>query len=126
VPLVPPAVDALKAAKAAQAADRLAVGEAWVDNGLVFADALGGLLDDRNLRRRYAPLVKAAGLGGSFHALRRSAATQLTAAGVPLGIVAEILGHSSTAITQAHYTVIDTRMMAAALGQLEQHWRAVE
>lgn len=122
VPLLPPAAAALKAAKAAQAADRLAAGEAWEDHGLVFSNELGQLLDDRDLRKRYAPLVKSLGLTGSLHALRRSTGTQLTAAGVPLGVVAEILGHSSTAVTQAHYTVVDVAMMREALSALEKRF----
>lgn len=124
VPLVPPAVAALRGARAAQSAERLAVGAAWSDLGLVFSDPLGRLLDDRNVRRGYARVVAAAGLTGSFHALRRSTATLLTGVGVPLGIVAQILGHSSTAVTQAHYTIVDVDMMRTALASLETSFGA--
>lgn len=115
VPLVAGAIAALKAQRAAQRAERMAAGEAWADSGLVFTTPLGGLVDDRTLRRRYQPLVKAAGLTGSFQSLRRSTATLLIDAGVPLPIVSEILGHSSGRVTQAHYVTVSVDAMRTAL-----------
>lgn len=122
LPLMPAAVRALRAARTAQAKEQLRAGEAWEKLDLVFSTALGGMIDARNLRRRYTPLVKQAGLSGSFHALRRSTATMLTAANVPLNVVATILGHSSTAVTQQRYTVVDTSIVSQAMAELESYW----
>jgi integrase len=119
VPLVAPAVASLKAVRKAQAAERLEAGQLWADPRLVFTDQLGRLIDDRDLRKRYAPLIKSLGLSGSLQALRRSTATALTAEDVPLGVVSQILGHSSTAITEAHYTIINVAMMQQGLARFQ-------
>lgn len=123
LPLMPAAVKALKAQRKVQAEEQLRAGEAWVAMDLVFATELGGMIDPRNLRRRYTPLVKRAGLTGSFHSLRRSTATMLTAAGAPLNVVATILGHSSTTVTQQRYAVVNTETMTQAMVELESYWK---
>ena len=57
------AVEALTARKAIQAADRLKAGELWQDDDLVFTTATGVMLDQRNIRRKFRLICKAAGLG---------------------------------------------------------------
>jgi hypothetical protein len=57
------AVEALTARKAIQAADRLKAGELWQDDDLVFTTATGVMLDQRNIRREFRLICKAAGLG---------------------------------------------------------------
>ena len=57
------AVEALTARKAIQAADRLKAGELWRDDDLVFTTATGVMLDQRNIRREFRLICKAAGLG---------------------------------------------------------------
>lgn len=119
VPLVRPARDVLRAARAGQVKERLLAGSAWTDNGLVFTDELGRLLDDRTLRVPYRRFVADAGLTGSFHALRRSTGTLLTDVGTPLPVVSAILGHASIAITATHYVFADNAMQRRALEALE-------
>jgi integrase len=67
---------------------------------------------------KYLPLrISAGGLGSSFenaraaagmphvkfHDLRRSCATLMLAAGVPMNVIAKLLGHSSTRVTETRY-----------------------
>jgi integrase len=44
-------IDALRAQRVQQAADRLAAGPSWKDSGLVFTTAIGSEMDPANVRR---------------------------------------------------------------------------
>lgn len=126
VPLMPQAVAALKAQRVKQTAERLKAGEFWQANDLVFATEIGTMTDPRNLRRPYRKLIKKTKLTGSFHALRRSTATMLNEAGVDLAVIAAILGHSSTRITETHYVIVNMDPMTKAMNQLGDYWAAIE
>ena len=99
------AVEVLRAHRKRQAAERLAAGPAWQDNGLVFCNTIGGPLDPSNVdRHNFAPIVKRAGVPLiRFHDLRHSAATNLLAAAVPVEVVSRMLGHSDIATTLRFY-----------------------
>jgi len=92
-----PAVEALRAHRARQAVEHLAAGSAWRDTGLVFTTEIGTVLDPRNFRRAFARATEAAGLGTGWHPheLRHSAVSLLSAAGVRLEDVADVVGHAS-------------------------------
>jgi excisionase family DNA binding protein len=62
MPLSELTVSALTAQRARQAEDRLLVGAAWEDHGLVFATHLGTPLEPRNVNRRFSAARSAAGL----------------------------------------------------------------
>ncbi len=94
----------LKAHRAAQTADRLKVGEAWADTGLVFTTTVGTAIDPRNTGRYFDNLCEAAGLGHWHpHELRHSAASLMLAAGVPIEVVSDVLGHASIRMTADTY-----------------------
>lgn len=99
------ALDALSRQREAQEAAHATAGTAWQDrDGLAFTDAVGRPLRGYNVTRVFHELLTAAGLPSvPFHALRHSAATALLAAGVPLRVVADQLGHSTIAITADTY-----------------------
>ncbi|MBO0885065.1 MAG: tyrosine-type recombinase/integrase, partial [Mycobacterium sp.] len=62
VPLVPEAVAALRARWVEQAGEMLAAGDGWANpDGLVFTSRSGGMVEARNLRRRYARVLRQAG-----------------------------------------------------------------
>lgn len=104
LPLTPPLVEALRAHRARQAAERLAMGPVWSDAGLVFTTPIGTPIDPDNFRRTFDQLCKRAGLGHWHpHELRHSGASIMLAQGVDLWIVSEVLGHSSVAITKDVY-----------------------
>jgi integrase len=100
------AVAALKAHRARQNAERLALGDAWQDLNLVFPARDGGPLDRTNLTRdNLAPLLRRAELPAiRFHDLRHTAATLLLSQGVHPKLVQELLGHSSVAMTIDRYS----------------------
>lgn len=61
-------------------------------------------IDPSNLRRQFARLTTDAGLGTWHpHELRHSAASILSAAGVPLEHIADTLGHDGTRMTALVY-----------------------
>jgi integrase len=95
-------VEALREHRARQDAQRAALGEHWQENGRVFTTGFGTLLDPANLRRSLRQVTDRAGLGRRHpHELRHSAASLLSAAGVPLEEVADVLGHVSTRVTSS-------------------------
>jgi integrase len=105
VPLGALVAAALHHHRVRQNEERLAVGRAWVDEDLIFTDAIGCPLNGNSiLRRQFQPLLKAAGLPAiRLHDLRHTAATLAAEAGAPIGNVSDMLGHSSAAMTLDTY-----------------------
>ena len=120
----PPAViDALRAHRQRQLSERLEAGPLWSNpDDLVFTTNVGTPVDPHNLRRSFAKLTEAAGLGTWHpHELRHSAASIMSAAGLPLERVADVLGHDGTRMTALVYrhavspTIDGARVMTDAL-----------
>lgn len=105
-----PVMEALQRQWVAQEATRMETREGlWRDTGLVFTSGYGTLLDPSGVRRRFKALTERAGLGRDWHPhqLRHSAVSLPSAAGVPLEQIADIMGHSSMAITEAVYRNVE-------------------
>jgi integrase len=69
----------------------------WATEALVFTTANGHPVDASNLRRYFRRACKLAGIGRwTPYEMRHSAATLMSAAGVPLEHVADVLGHNGT------------------------------
>lgn len=117
-------LDALKAHKSAQAADRLKLGSQWVDEGLVFARGSHKLMDDqtaggplhpeRTSRLFKARLAKHGLPDVRLHDLRHTWATLALKAGVPVKVVQERLGHANPSITMNIYAHVIKGMQAEA------------
>lgn len=121
VELAPMAVEALKRHKARQAAERLALGPAWDDSGLVFTNTIGRPIEARNLLRSYYALLKSADLPRiRFHDLRHSTASLLLALGVHPKIVSSLLGHSAIGITMDTYSHATPGLQRDAVLALER------
>jgi integrase len=103
--LPPQAVDALKAHHARQAAERLAAGPLWQENGLVFTTSIGTALDAANVRRAFRAVTEKAGLGSDWtpRELRHSFVSLLSANGMPVESIARLVGHAGTAVTEVVY-----------------------
>lgn len=106
IPLTPAVVTMFKTHKAAQAAEKLKAGDRWLDEGLVFCNALGGRVDPRSsiLRTVEIAAKKAEIEGATVHALRHAAGSAMVDAGYSLPTVRDLLGHSSVSITGDIYT----------------------
>jgi integrase len=106
IKLAPTLVQALKAHRARQNEQRLALGPAWENKlGLVFTRQDGEPLDSKRLARELDRLTKRAELPRiRFHDLRHTAGTSLIAEGIPLVMVKDLLGHSTIAITADIYS----------------------
>jgi integrase len=114
--LTPQLVDLLRRHRARQAEERIAVGEAWEDHGLVFPSELGTPLDPDNVSHAFSRICQRAGLGHwHLHELRHSGASLMLAQGTDLYVVSEVLGHSSVAITKDVYGhLVEGQKRAAA------------
>jgi integrase len=119
VPLAAGTVASLRDVRKRQAEERLAAGSAYVDHGLVFCDEIGGPYVPGNITRAFGRAVKAAGLPAlTLHGLRHTFCTLALGAHVPVKVVAEVVGHSSTAITQDTYSHVTPGMAADATSQV--------
>jgi integrase len=97
------AVEVLRGQRAAQRVDRVAA-PSWTDRRLVFASERGTVLDPANVRRVLRTICRRAGLPEmNPNELRHSAASLMNDAGTPLELIADVLGHSSTAMLDRHY-----------------------
>jgi integrase len=100
VPLPPTVVAMLRKHRTDQKAERLRAGDQWTYSGLVFTTEVGVPVDPRNLLRVIESAARSAGVGDvGVHTLRHSAAVGWLEAGVHIKGVADLLGHSSIAIT---------------------------
>jgi integrase len=98
------AVESLQRRRDAQVDERGRAGERWEENDLVFTTRHGGPVEHPMLGKELARLTEALGLGHWHpHELRHSAVSLLSAAGVRLEDVADVMGHRSTRTTSAVY-----------------------
>ena len=109
VPLLPQALDALKAYR--DACPWLA---ARKPDEAFFVGARGGALDPAIVQKRVREIRRGLGLADSVtpHALRHSFATHLLGAGGDLRTIQELLGHASLSTTQ-RYTDVDSARLSA-------------
>ena len=114
--LTPQIVELLRRHRVRQAEDRIAVGEAWEDYGLIFPSRIGTPLDPDNVSHVFSRICRRAGLGHwHLHELRHSGASLMLAQGTDLYVVSEVLGHSSVAITKDVYGhLVEGQKRAAA------------
>lgn len=114
VPLIPLALEALDAQRAASAS-------VWVFAGTGDAP-VGVSIIDRGLR---LALTRAGLPQLTPHMLRHSAASIWLTAGVPLKVVSTLLGHSSIGVTANVYTHVDHGLLDAAGAAVTAHFAAV-
>ena len=121
IELPPSAVTALRAHRARQLAERVALADVWRDQDLVFCDALGGYLNPQHITKtQLQAVLRRAGLPRRrFHDLRHTAATLLIAAGVPLIVVSKMLGHTTIRITADIYGHVTVEMQRDAARAME-------
>ena len=110
---------ALRAHRARQAEDRLGVGSGWRDTGLVFTHVDGSAVNPATVSRVFDRLVaEAAAPRITLHGTRHTWATLALLEGIPSKVVAEVLGHSSTRVTEDVYQHVAPGMQADATGRV--------
>jgi integrase len=119
------ALEALKRHQLGQLEDKLKAGRRWSnDHNLVFTSTIGTPLDRTNLRRmEFVPLKERSGLSPAFrfHDLRHVAASLALGQGMPIPLVAEMLGHANATTTlrvYAHVIPGSQRQVADAMNAL--------
>ena len=101
-----PAIEAaLRVWKRHQAVERLAVGEGWSDrDGLVVTNVDGSAPNPEAFSNLFGDLARRAGLPViRLHDLRHSYATAALAAGVPVKVVSQRIGHADVGVTLKVY-----------------------
>ena len=96
---------ALKAWKRMQTAERLQVGGGWQgEHGLIVTNVDGTAPNPEAFSNLFAKLVRAAGLPPiRLHDLRHSYATAALAAGVPVKVLSQRVGHADVGVTLTVY-----------------------
>jgi integrase len=91
-------VEALGLQHEQQERDRLMAGELWQDHGLVFASTVGTPLNANNVVRAFRIITKKACLGTDWtpRELRHTFVSVMSASGVPVENIAQLVGHDRT------------------------------
>ena len=104
VPLGEEVVALLRTLRRRQTEERLRAGGAYAEGGALLADELGRPYAPDAVAKKFAEAVRAAGLPRiRFHDLRHSSATLMLAAGTPVRVVSEVLGHANVMVTLQTY-----------------------
>ncbi|MFD0856811.1 tyrosine-type recombinase/integrase [Actinomadura adrarensis] len=99
------AVEALKALRKRQAAERLHAGDAWQAHNLVFCREDGSPYNNQAVLYRFRKLTAAAGIGSTWvpRELRHTFVSLMSHQGVPLEKISGLVGHKNTKITETVY-----------------------
>jgi integrase len=119
ITLTDDAIQELKAHRKRQAQEKLLMGEAYQDNGLVFCKEDGTFLRPEEFTKRFQRYLVKAGLPKvRLHDLRHTHASLLLARGVHPKVVQERLGHSSITMTLDLYSHLTPGLQEAAAATL--------
>jgi len=132
VPMTPTLAEILREWRKQQAAERLRA--IWWDteHDYVLSSDCGTYWDPHNARKRFKPITDGVASddpakarpaicpGATPHSLRHATATLLLEEGVPMKVVSELLGHSSTRITEDTYSHVTARLVAEAGAAIER------
>ncbi len=120
IPLPGACLAALRHHRAQQAEEKLALGPAYQDHGLVFCLAHGGPIDPRNLSLYFSQVLERAGLPAMrLHDARHTFATLMLELGESPKTVQTMLGHSRVAITLDIYSHVSLELEKKAAAKLD-------
>lgn len=118
-------VQVLKEHYQRQQTERSDADDQWVETGLVFTTTVGTPIDPSNLRREFDKLTRRAGIGHWHpHELRHSAASLLSAAGVPIEQISDVLGHEGPRTTAAVYRHLVSQSVSAGKAPMDALFEA--
>jgi integrase len=115
--VTPETVTVLRGWRRQQAEERLRLGGAYTDTGLVFTDEAGAGYLPGSVSQAFRRLVEHSGVRPTrFHDLRHTSAVVGLASGESIYEVSDRLGHSSIAVTEQVYAHLldDARRQGAA------------
>jgi integrase len=117
-------IDSLRRRQRAQASERTTADDRWIEQDFVFTTPTGGPVDHSRLRADLSDITTAIGLGHWHpHELRHSAVSLLSAAGVRLEDVADLMGHRSTRTTSGVYRHVVVPVIDAAVASTDELYR---
>ncbi len=120
VPIAPALKKELVAWAQVQRKERLA-SPWWDEEGdWMLSSDCGTRWDTHNARSRFKPLSDAVLPGMTPHSLRHATATMLLEEKVPMKVVAELLGHSSTRVTDQTYSHVTAQLVTETTDALER------
>lgn len=104
-----------------QTKQRLASNWWDADHDWIISTVVGTKMDPQNWRRKhFKPLTNRIAPGATPHSLRHAFATIMLEEGVPMRVVAEQMGHSSTRITEQVYSHVTARLQHEAGAAVER------
>jgi integrase len=113
-------ITGLRAHQERQGQELKLAGSRWKETGHVFTSTIGTPIDDRKILKEFNALVEAAKLPKQrFHDLRHACISLLGAQGVPLKVIAEIVGHSDIRLTQNVYQHVYSEAKRAAADTMD-------
>ncbi|MDZ7918144.1 MAG: site-specific integrase [Rhodococcus sp. (in: high G+C Gram-positive bacteria)] len=120
LPLTKPLAAALKAAKAQQAQEKLALGEHYQDSDYVVRLPTGLPVHPNLLTFRWKKILESAGLKHvRLHDARHTCATLMHLQGIPIAVIAAWLGHASAAFTLSVYAHSQEEALMEAASSFE-------
>jgi len=121
IPLPGDVTAELRKLKKNQAGLKLMLGQAYQDQGYVFAWPDGRMVNPSYLSRRFKKLIREAGREDiSFHGLRHSYASALLAAGEHPKVVQELLGHATVSMTLDLYSHVAPDLKERAASRMNE------
>ena len=112
-------VEVLRSHRAAQVAERLRLGPAWINSGYVFCGVDGSPLHPDTITSKFQTIIKCLDVPRiRLHDLRHTSATLALKAGVHPKVVSERLGHATVGITLDLYSHVLDGMQAEAAEQI--------
>ena len=101
--------------------ERLAAGDRWVENDLIFPTTKGTPSNWRSLVRSFKKLLQTSSLPNiRFHDLRHTAATLMLQQGIHPKVVQERLGHSQVSLTLNTYSHVLPNMQEEAAEKIDE------
>ena len=108
-----------------QLEQRMAAGDKWIDNRLVFTTGHGGPINPGVPNRHLDRILKAAELPHCrVHDLRHNCASFLLAQGVDLKVISDILGHAQISTTANIYAHVFASVKQDAISALDRMFTA--
>jgi integrase len=119
-----PVQGVLAVLRRAQAADRLRLGAAYEDHGLVFCGPSGRPRHSQGVRDHYRRLCQRAGIGGEWQLreTRHTFVSQLSDSGVDIERIADAAGHVNSNVTRAVYRHQIADAVSEAAGAMDRRY----